>query len=323
MDKILEVNNLKISFRTQSGTLKAVRDISFDLERGETLAIVGESGSGKSVTSKAILGILAGNSITEGGEILFDGKDLLKIDEEEMHKIRGDKIAMIFQDPLSSLNPIVKIGRQITEAMLLKNKASRKMSRKEFNEYLACLKKNMIEVSGKGSEAEINEMVTTFDKFNIVGLRLENAYNEAYNKAEELVADIEELLFMIEKKQRINVKDKLSYIVKGLPYVKNDFLTHGCDDVLVQFKSVISADRSNYSEKNEDSVAKLVEDLGGLKSFLEELVSATRPDFFRIGYYTMKKPDADLFSTPIAELNELALQFLLEDFMNEFLVMAS
>ena len=321
MDKILEVNNLKISFRTQSGTLKAVRDISFDLERGETLAIVGESGSGKSVTSKAILGILAGNSITEGGEILFDGKDLLKIDEEEMHKIRGDKIAMIFQDPLSSLNPIVKIGRQITEAMLLKNKASRKMSRKEFNEYLACLKKNMIEVSGKGSEAEINEMVTTFDKFNIVGLRLENSYNEAYNKAEELVADIEELLFMIEKKQRINVKDKLSYIVKGLPYVKNDFLTHGCDDVLVQFKSVISADRSNYSEKNEDSVAKLVEDLGGLKSFLEELVSATRPDFFRIGYYTMKKPDADLFSTPIAELNELALQFLLEDFMNEFLVM--
>ena len=321
MDKILEVNNLKISFRTQSGTLKAVRDISFDLERGETLAIVGESGSGKSVTSKAILGILAGNSITEGGEILFDGKDLLKIDEEEMHKIRGDKIAMIFQDPLSSLNPIVKIGRQITEAMLLKNKASRKMSRKEFNEYLACLKKNMIEVSGKGSEAEINEMVTTFDKFNIVGLRLENAYNEAYNKAEELIADIEELLFMIEKKQKINVKDKLSYIVKGLPYVKNDFLTHGCDDVLAQFKSVVASDRSNYSEKNEDSVAKLVEDLGGLKSFLEELVSATRPDFFRIGYYTMKKPDADLFSTPIAELNEIALQFLLEDFMNEFIVM--
>ena len=102
MDKILEVKNLKISFRTQGGTLKAVRDISFDLERGETLAIVGESGSGKSVTSKAILGILAGNSIVEGGEILFDGKDLLKVPEEDMQQIRGDKIAMIFQDPLSS-----------------------------------------------------------------------------------------------------------------------------------------------------------------------------------------------------------------------------
>ncbi|MFW5646626.1 MAG: ATP-binding cassette domain-containing protein, partial [Acetivibrio ethanolgignens] len=118
MDRILEVKKLKVSFRTASGTLKAVRDISFDLERGKTFAIVGESGSGKSVTSKAILGILAGNSIVEGGEILYDGKDLLKLSEEELYKLRGDKISMIFQDPLSSLNPIVKIGKQITEAML-------------------------------------------------------------------------------------------------------------------------------------------------------------------------------------------------------------
>jgi len=133
MDKILEVKNLKVSFRTNSGIVRAVRDISFDLERGKTLAIVGESGSGKSVTSKAILGILAGNSIVEGGEIFYDGMDLLKISEEDMHKVRGDKISMIFQDPLSSLNPIVRIGRQITEATLLKNKANRKASRKQFN----------------------------------------------------------------------------------------------------------------------------------------------------------------------------------------------
>ena len=102
MENILEVKKLKISFRTNGGAVKAVRDISFNLEKGKTLAIVGESGSGKSVTSKAILGILAGNSIIEGGEILFDGKDLLRISEDEMYKIRGDKIAMIFQDPLSS-----------------------------------------------------------------------------------------------------------------------------------------------------------------------------------------------------------------------------
>ena len=113
MDKKLEVKDLQISFRTQGGIVKAVRGISFDLYKGETLAIVGESGSGKSVTSKAIMGILAGNSIVEGGEILYDGQDLLKIDEEHFHKIRGDKISMIFQDPLSSLNPIVKIGPQI------------------------------------------------------------------------------------------------------------------------------------------------------------------------------------------------------------------
>ena len=95
----LEVNNLRISFRTNNGKVQAVRDISFALEQGKTLAIVGESGSGKSVTSKAILGILSGNSIIEGGEIIFDGRDLLKIEEEEMYRIRGDKIAMIFQDP--------------------------------------------------------------------------------------------------------------------------------------------------------------------------------------------------------------------------------
>ena len=103
MEKKLEVKNLQISFRTQSGLLKAVRDISFDLYKGETLAIVGESGSGKSVTSKAIIGILAGNAVVEGGEILYDGQDLLKISEDDFHKIRGDKISMIFQDPLSSL----------------------------------------------------------------------------------------------------------------------------------------------------------------------------------------------------------------------------
>ena len=83
-EKKLQVKKLQVSFKTQAGILKAVRDISFDLYKGETLAIVGESGSGKSVTSKAIIGILAGNSIVEGGEILYDGQDLLKIDEARM-----------------------------------------------------------------------------------------------------------------------------------------------------------------------------------------------------------------------------------------------
>lgn len=126
MDKILEVKNLKVSFRTQGGTVKAVRDISFDLERGKTLAIVGESGSGKSVTSKAILGILAGNSIIEGGEILYDGKDLLSITEDEMYKIRGDKISMIFQDPLSSLNPIVKSDARLQRRCFLRIRRTEK-----------------------------------------------------------------------------------------------------------------------------------------------------------------------------------------------------
>ena len=100
-EKKLQVKDLTISFRTINGKLQAVRNISFDLYKGETLAIVGESGSGKSATSKTILGISAGNTIIESGEILYDGKDLLKISEDDYHEIRGDKISMIFQDPLS------------------------------------------------------------------------------------------------------------------------------------------------------------------------------------------------------------------------------
>jgi len=140
MEKILEVKDLQISFRTQQGILHAVRGINFDLYKGETLAIVGESGSGKSVTSRAIIGISAGNSIHDGGSIYYynsglakfdqvegadnvekeDVIDLMKIDEEHFHKLRGSKISMIFQDPMSSLNPIMKVGRQVSEALYLK-----------------------------------------------------------------------------------------------------------------------------------------------------------------------------------------------------------
>lgn len=119
MKKKLSVENLSISFRTVTGTVKAVRDVSFELTEGETLAIVGESGSGKSVTTRAIMGILAGNAIIESGKIVYEGEDLLKITEEQFHSIRGKKIGMIYQDPLSSLNPIMKIGKQITEGLLL------------------------------------------------------------------------------------------------------------------------------------------------------------------------------------------------------------
>ena len=201
MDKILEVKNLKVSFRTSGGTVKAVRDISFDLERGKTVAIVGESGSGKSVTSKAILGILAGNSIIEGGEILYDGKDLLKIPEEEMCTIRGDKISMIFQDPLSSLNPIVKIGKQITEAMLLKNKTSRKEARREFNALLGLVQKNMAAASGDAARAK--ELCGIFDKFCIESNKLENQYNSSYSVAYSMMESIEDVSFRLEKKQKM------------------------------------------------------------------------------------------------------------------------
>ena len=158
MEKVLEVRNLKLSFRTSGGILRAVRGISFDLEKGRTLAIVGESGSGKSVTSRAILGITAGNTIVEGGEILYNGMDLLKISEEEMCSVRGGRISMIFQDPLSSLNPIIRIGKQITEAMLLKNAGSRREAKREFNAMLEILKENVAAAVGKSAAEKIGAM---------------------------------------------------------------------------------------------------------------------------------------------------------------------
>ena len=119
-DTILKVENLTVSFRTPSGMVRAVRDISFDLKRGETLCIVGESGSGKSVTSRTIMGILAGNGVIDSGHVWFKGQDLAQAKEQDFYAIRGSQIGMIFQDPLSSLNPIMKIGKQITEALILK-----------------------------------------------------------------------------------------------------------------------------------------------------------------------------------------------------------
>ncbi len=126
-EKILEVNDLTISFKTDHGLVKAVRGVSFDLYKGETLCIVGESGSGKSVTNKAIMGILSANAIVEKGSIMYHGENLLEVAEEEFHKIRGHKIGMIFQDPLSSLDPIVRIGKQITEATLINSNKLKRM----------------------------------------------------------------------------------------------------------------------------------------------------------------------------------------------------
>ncbi|MBI9011228.1 MAG: ABC transporter ATP-binding protein [Clostridiales bacterium] len=134
--KVLEVKDLAISFKTQHGILHAIRGVSFDLYKGETLAIVGESGSGKSVSAKTILGLLAGNSIYENGEILYDGLDLTQVDEEAMHNIRGSKISMIFQDPMSSLNPIQTVGKQIAEALICKLGMPKAMAKERVIELL-------------------------------------------------------------------------------------------------------------------------------------------------------------------------------------------
>ncbi len=140
---VLSVRNLAISFRTDRGRGRAVRGVSFDLYKGETLCIVGESGSGKSVTNKTIMGILPKNAHIDSGSILYQGEDLTKIAEDEFHRIRGTKIGMIFQDPLSSLNPIMKIGKQITEVMIINGDHCRHLYEDSINEQLIKYKNDL------------------------------------------------------------------------------------------------------------------------------------------------------------------------------------
>ena len=118
MEKLLEVKNLCVNFGTYGGEVQAVRGVTFDLHKGETFGLVGESGSGKSVACKTIMRILSSNGYIKNGQILFDGKDLTKISEKDMEKVRGKDIAMIFQDPMTSLNPTMTIGKQIMEPII-------------------------------------------------------------------------------------------------------------------------------------------------------------------------------------------------------------
>lgn len=125
---VLEVKNLAVTFQTYAGTIYAVNGISFTAEKNETLVIVGESGCGKTAAANAIVRLLPGKKtkICAGSEIIFEGKNILEYTETEMEKLRGDKIAMIFQDPLSYLNPTMTVGKQIMESLLIHKKGSKK-----------------------------------------------------------------------------------------------------------------------------------------------------------------------------------------------------
>ena len=138
MEKLMEVKDLHVSFDTHGGEVKAVRGVSFDLYKGETLAIVGESGSGKSVTTKALMRLIPNppGRIKEGHILFGKDRDLVKLSEKEMQKVRGKEMSMIFQDPMTSLNPTMKVGKQIMEGLIKHQKLSKAAARERAIELL-------------------------------------------------------------------------------------------------------------------------------------------------------------------------------------------
>ena len=339
----LSVKNLKIGFKTDGGKVQAVRDISFDLYKGETLAIVGESGSGKSVTNRAIMGILAGNAIKDGGEIIYDGQDLTKIPEEQFHKLRGDKIAMIFQDPMSSLNPIMRVGKQMTEAMLIKGKINQRESRKDFNTLMKRLNKAMDEARGADNSevcAENKQKCNDFDKFEYKHLELENAYNKAHDAATETIPEIDDVLFRIEKRAFKDVRRDVAEIAKVGALAVEEYVVKDRAEELkglladlkeavkipvtqkcVNFaRAVFNRGDSAQTEGKEDWEA-ISAKLKTVREILSEAASLTMPNFFAMGYYLTFSAEP-LPEMEVAELNKFLRKYLDDNFMLAFIALA-
>ncbi len=321
MEKKLEVKNLKISFRTTSGKVQAVRNISFDLYKGETFAIVGESGSGKSVTNRAVMGILAGNAIVESGEILYDGIDILKLPEEEMVKLRGNKISMIFQDPLSALDPIMRIGKQITEAMLLKNHSSRKNARGNFNSLLKNLNIRMDEGVDEETRKSNGEKCKTFDNFCVNSCHLESKYNAIHRSAEELKDEIDNTLFLLERKRSVDLKHAAHGVLKKIEgtYHPDIVVT---SDKLQKALSVLSHFSSTSKAENAGN-DEVVGAFKAVSEVLDEAVKRPEPNYFTLGYYMMRNPEANLDDMPIDELTAMTRKYLDDEFMLDFIAIGS
>ncbi len=223
--KILEVKDLTISFKTDRGIVKAVRGVSFDLYKGETLCIVGESGSGKSVTNKAIMGISAKNAIIENGSILYEGEDLVKVSEEEFHRIRGHKIGMIFQDPLSALNPVMKIGKQIIEATMI----NKNILKKKYNDLIS---KELI--AFRNNEANYNFNINKIDHELERNKELKNNYNSSLKS----ILKLENKIKVLEAKNDEKSKNKISALKDELVEAnKNkEKIINNCFDIAINLK---------------------------------------------------------------------------------------
>ena len=316
MSKALEVKNVRISFKVNEGTVKAVRDISFDLEKGETLCIVGESGSGKSVTAKAILGILAGNSIVEGGEIIYRGDDLLKYTEKDFEKIRGNLITMIFQDPLSSLNPIMRIGKQMTEATILNGRTNRRNAGREYSQKLRQIKAAMTAAGCPASE--VSRQLETFKDLARAGSKMESAYHLARDYADSAVLSIDQMLVDVHENDLKLMQRQFKELDEKISRSYDDFLLPKADADFAGRLSALKTAEERYDGK--DGREQLTGRLKEVQAALREALQRPAPDFFALGFYSLHEDMNKVKTLPVEQLNETVGPYLAERFMDGFLV---
>ena len=303
--KVLEVKNLRVNFKSDSGMVYAVRGVSFDLYKGETLCIVGESGSGKSVTSKTIMGILANNAVVESGQILYEGEDLIRVSEEEFHRIRGHKIGMIFQDPLSSLNPICRVGKQITEATLI----NKNILKRHYNELIS---KELVNLRNSKANAdyEINRLENELNKINgyikFLNMPLKNQDDEEQvKKHQDTLEEITEFcsLFVRDDKKLLEETTHELDALKNTRDFDSRYLEEEINSKKIELINekleLLKTDSKSYEGKeNLDSLTIRKEFLEKLKEYTLKEYKALKPLLKTA--LTNKKKDASVLNKEYA-----------------------
>ena len=231
---LLEVKNLHTYFKTRKGIVKAVNDVSYSLESGKTIGIVGESGSGKSVSAMSILQLLDGNGYIAEGEVLFEGKDLTKLSQQEMYSIRGNKISVIFQEPMTSLNPVFTVKRQLSEPFIIHQKLNKKESEKKALCTLIYYPQEKLQIV-KEQEKDMNDWyLTTLNKLVSVCQNVSSKYTRSKVRKslpEEFSYIIQELLH-----ETVDDQNKQGYITQ---IINTIISTQRADDFIIAMCNLI------------------------------------------------------------------------------------
>ena len=278
---VLSVKDLRVNFSTDHGYVQAVRGVSFDLYKGETLCIVGESGSGKSVTSKTIMGILAANGRIVGGSIMYQGEDLTKVSEDEFHRIRGNKIGMIFQDPLSSLNPIVRIGKQITEAMLVNNSRIKRLYEEKVADELVAYRNAQTELrAGLAKGPELVKFLKAEKKKEIA-----KAKNYAHNEKESRLYTLKQgngaSEFAIKNDKNLSEAERKAKLaeLKAQTVAERKNIQQFAAELNKSTKENVTKVRQEYDEKIAEAKKNANSERGDLKAKYKPLIKENKAKF--------------------------------------------